>query len=84
MKKQCVLLCQKNKDIPIKYVEDMHDMYYHKCNDRKKNSTHLCNLIQKGNEHISSKNKNSFQYIADIYNELLQLTKKDSNNLQVS
>ncbi|KAF0767125.1 interaptin-like [Aphis craccivora] len=75
-------LCRNNKKFPQKYVEDMNKMYK-KCNNKQKNSKHLCNLILKGIELISPKNENSFQYAANVYNELLQLTKKDSNSLQI-
>lgn len=75
-------LCRNNKKFPQKYVEDMNKMYK-KCNNKQKNSKHLCNLVLKGIELISPKNEDSFQYAASVYNELLQLTKKDSNSLQV-
>jgi len=75
-------LCRNNKKFPQKYVEDMNKMYK-KCNNKQKNSKHLCSLVLKGIELISPKNEDSFQYAASVYNELLQLTKKDSNSLQV-
>jgi len=76
-------LCRTNKQFPQKYIEDMNKMYK-KLNFKQKNSKHLCNLILKGIELISPKNKDSFQYAANVYNELLQLSKKDSISLQVS
>lgn len=76
-------LCRNNKQFPQSYIEDMNKMYK-KFNYKQKTSKHLCNLILKGIELISPKNKNSFQYAANVYNELLRLTEKDSINLQVS
>lgn len=76
-------LCRQNKEFPHKYIEDMNKMYK-KCTDEQKNEDKLCNLILEGIEHISPSNKNSFQYAANVYNELLQLTQKDSINLKVS
>lgn len=76
-------LCRNNKRFPHPYVEDMNRMY-NKCNYKQKKSKLLCNLILKGIEFISPKNNDSFQYAAGVYNELLRLSEKDSNNLQVS
>lgn len=70
-------LCRSHKLFPQQYVEDMNKMYK-KCNEQQKNSKHLCNLVLKGIEFISPKNKESFQYAADVYNELLQISRKDS------
>lgn len=77
-------LCRKiqNKNFPQKYIEDMSKMYK-KCNDKQKNSSNLCNLILKGIKYISPFNKNAFTYAANVYNELLQLSKKDLSDLQV-
>jgi len=76
-------LCRNNKQFPQQYIEDMNKMYK-KCNYKQKKSKILCNLILKGIELISPNNKDSFQYAANVYNELLQLSEKDSINLQVS
>ncbi|XP_015366655.1 PREDICTED: CAP-Gly domain-containing linker protein 1-like isoform X2 [Diuraphis noxia] len=78
---QMINLCRNNKQFPQSYIEDMNKMYK-KCNYKQKSSKHLCNLVLKGIEFISPKNKNSFQYAANVYNELLQLSEKDSFNLQ--
>ncbi|KAL5235627.1 hypothetical protein ACI65C_003037 [Semiaphis heraclei] len=78
---QMINLCRNNKQFPQSYIEDMNKMYK-KFNYKQKTSKHLCNLILKGIELISPKNKNSFQYAANVYNELLRLTEKDSINLQ--
>lgn len=77
-----IQLCMNNKWVPQKYVNDMSNMYQ-KCNDKQKSSKKLCNLILKGTENITSKNKNSFQYAANVYNELL-LQLSTTDNLQVS
>jgi len=76
-------LCRNIKQFPQLYIEDMNKMYK-KCNYKQKKSKLLCDLILKGVEFISSKNKDSFQYAASVYNELLRLSEKDSINLQVS
>lgn len=76
-------LCRNNKMIPMKYIEDMNQMY-NKCNCTQKNSTNLCNLILEGVENISLMNENSFQYAANVYNALLELSKKKTTSLQVS
>lgn len=55
---------------------------YNKCSDKQQKSTKLCKLILNGTENITSKTKNSFQYAAEVYNELLKLTK--NKDLQVS
>ncbi|XP_050059643.1 interaptin-like isoform X2 [Aphis gossypii] len=81
MFQQMINLCRNNKKFPQKYVEDMNKMYK-KCNNKQKNSKNLCDLVLKGIESISPNNEDSFQYAANVYNELLQLTKKDSNRLQ--
>lgn len=80
---QFLKLCRNNKQVPMKYVEDI-DKMYRKCNNKEKSSTNLCNLILEGKQHISPQNTDSFQYVADVYNELLQLSTKDSGSLQVS
>lgn len=69
--------------VPLKYIEDM-DKMYNTCNYKQKNSIDLSNLILKGIENISSNNKNSFQYAANVYNELLKLSKKEHSSKQVS
>jgi len=72
-----IKLCQENKQFPQAYIEDMSKMY-NKCNSKQKKSTNLCDLILKGIKNISRTDKNSFQYAANVYNELLQLSKRDS------
>ncbi|VVC45347.1 Hypothetical protein CINCED_3A021222 [Cinara cedri] len=74
---QMIKLCKKNKWIPQKYIDDMNKMYK-QCSDKQRSSKKLCNLIVKGTENITSKSENSFQYAANVYNELLQLSKMDS------
>lgn len=76
-----IKICRSNKVIPLKYVEDMIKMYK-KCSNEQLSSKHLCELIVKAIEYIPG-NKSAFQYVADLYNEFLRLTKNDSNNLQV-
>jgi len=76
-------LCRNNKQFPLSFLEDMNKMYK-KCSYKQKSSEKLCDLVVKGIEFISPKNQNSFQYAANVYNELLQLSKKDSINSQVS
>lgn len=78
-----ITLCRTNKMVPLKYIEDM-DKMYNTCNYEQKNSMNLCNLILKGVENISSNNKNSFHYTANVYNELLKLSKKEVTSKQVS
>ncbi|XP_060850821.1 death domain-associated protein 6-like isoform X2 [Rhopalosiphum padi] len=78
MFQQMINLCRNNKKFPQTYVEDMNKMYK-KCDNKQKNSKHLCSLVLKGIELISPKNKDSFQHAANVYNALLQLTKKDYN-----
>lgn len=75
-------LCRQNKEFPQKYIDDMNKMYK-KSTDKQKNEGRLCNLILEGIEHISPTNANSFQYAANVYNELLQLTQNDSTRQQV-
>jgi hypothetical protein len=71
-----------NIQFPKEYVNAMNRMY-ECCNDKQKNSKKLCDLIHKGLKHISAENKNSFHHAADIYNELLQLSKLDSTSSRV-
>lgn len=77
-----IKICRNNKEIPLKYVEDMIKMHQ-KCNIENQNSKHLCKLIIEAIENIPG-NKKSFQYVANLYNEFLRLTKKDLTNLRVS
>lgn len=70
---QLLKLCRDCKEFPQKYIEDMNRIYKN-CNDKQKNEEKLCNSILLGIEHMSSKSKKSFQYAANVYNELLQLT----------
>lgn len=77
-----IRLCQNIIHCPHKYIEDMSKMY-ECCSNKQKNSRKLCNFILKGIKNISVGNKNSFDYAADVYNELLQLSKKDSSNSRV-
>lgn len=77
-----IKLCRMNIQFPKEYIDDMNKMYKC-CNNKQKNSKKLCNLIHKGLKHISIKNKNSFHRAAEVYNELLQLSKIDSGNSYV-
>jgi len=76
-------LCRTNKQFPQPYIEAMNKMYKN-CNYKQKKSKLLCDLVLKGIEFISPKNKDSFEYAASVYNELLKLSEEDSINLQVS
>jgi len=67
----------------MKYIEDI-DKMFRECNNKEISSSDLCNLILEGIKHISPQNTDSFRYVADVYNELLQLSKKDSASLLVS
>ncbi|XP_050524134.1 metacaspase-2-like [Daktulosphaira vitifoliae] len=72
-------LCRTINSFPLIYIEDMVDMY-NKC--IQKNSLKLNELIDEGLKNITPSNKKSFQYAANVYNELLQLTKNISTNLE--
>lgn len=74
---QMLKICRENKQFPLVYIEDMNKMYS-KCDSKQKKSTNLCDLILKGLKNISRTDKNSFQYAANVFNELLQLSKRDS------
>lgn len=77
-----IKLCRKNKHFPLKFIDEMNIMYL-KCSDKQKKSQHLCKLIDKGIVNISSKNKNCFNYAADVYNALLEVTNTHSAISQV-
>lgn len=77
-----IKICQDNKEIPLKYVEDMVKMHK-KCSIEQQNSKTLRKFILEAIEYIPG-NKKAFQYAANLYNEFLRLTKNSSTNLQVS
>lgn len=77
-----IKLCIKSKQCPQKYIGDMNEMYS-KCSDKQKKSQTLCKLIIKGIENISPKNKNSFNYAANVYNTLLDVTNSALSNVSI-
>lgn len=70
--------CRKNKEIPQKYIDDMNKMY-NKCSNRQRKSKKLCTFVSEGIKHIPSGSEHPFQYAANVYNELLQLTKNETS-----